>query len=976
MMFSVRVNWFFLLISAGLLFHFCSFPERKRAVQKPPILVERPRPLPKIKLTETQDRQFVFTNKKAGFYLGHTHRYNESSFEGWTVNQIHLLKDYHLLQNGHALNREKLKAFVLHPYGFERFYANKTREFFVLLDSVDVILILVEAPKKAKISLRLPDFAQTVSEQKAQLSIHRPLFGSYHLNVRYFNNKQGKHYFVLSWNEFSITDSLKAEDIERLNQAVEQRKKRFERLLQHFPFFIPQQKVLQALQWAIFSMDALVVDENGPGIWAGLPWFNDYWGRDTFIALKGALLVRGHFITARKILRNFARFQLKDTQQLWAGRIPNRITNKETIYNTADGTWWFIRALYDYYLFTADSSFVQEMFPVVRFALQQALQKRTDDLGFLLHDEAETWMDAVGPKGAWSPRGNRAVEVQALWYTALQIGLRLAEVVGAEPASVQSWQKTAQHLRQNFNRYFWNESAQALFDHLNADGSPDSQIRPNQILAVTVPDLPGIQPLLPKERQQQVAHFVTENLSTPQGVLSLGFKEQNFHPYHHFLPYYVPDAAYHNGLIWVWLTGPVVSAQALFNQSVAMETLLTHEVEQITAFDALGSLSELVEPVLRKGETQQRISGTVSQAWSLAELLRNFYCDLVGYQPIAAQNRVLFRPHLISGIEEIRCRVPFKNNYLDVHLQRTPTGMKFRLHSNFPHQKIEGRVQFPQEGVEAKIFLPDSGRDFEYEFIRSDTTADSLKRNNLWHLAQIDSGASFATIHQIPFKLLSGQQVFFPIGQNGPTVVYKRDDLNDDQGPNGKYKYPLNPLFEEGIADLKSLTIYDNDSTWGFRIDLRHLVDPGWHPEYGFQLTFLAIALADEQLGPPYATPIAHQAHFKLKATRAFNRVIYVGGGLEICDAHNQRKALFVPLDLEHPLGFVKQKQIRFQVPKTLLPGLNAQTKITVLCGLQDDHGGSGLGDFRAVLQKADYWHGGGADRPEAPAVYDWLEVH
>ena len=42
----------------------------------------------------------------------------------------------------------------------------------------------------------------------------------------------------------------------------------------------------EALAWARFSGWMLVTDDGGArGIWAGLPWFRDNWGRDTFIAL-------------------------------------------------------------------------------------------------------------------------------------------------------------------------------------------------------------------------------------------------------------------------------------------------------------------------------------------------------------------------------------------------------------------------------------------------------------------------------------------------------------------------------------------------------------------------------------------------------------------------------------------------------------------------------------------------------------------
>ena len=970
-------NRFFILFFLFLIFlNHCSFPEKKNAPRNPPILLNRSRPLPVIRLVDNQDHRFIFTNKIAGFFVGHTHDYNQNAFEGWTVNETHLIKDYKLFKNGRELKRNRLKAFILHPYGFERIYPDKTVENFVLLDSIDAIFLKIKANKRDRITLQLPDFKAELNEQKSSLFLKNKKFGNKGLKIDYFNGQNDWHYFVFRFGQFFTEDSLTLNEIERFEKAVTKRKQRFAQLLQKNPFFIENRNMREALQWAIFSTDALVTRQKGPGIWAGLPWFNSYWGRDTFISFTGALLVRGEFEAARNILNNFAHFQLTDENRRELGRIPNRITNNEIIYNTADGTWWFLRAIYQYYLFTGDKAFLKEMFPVIQRAINGALKKRMDAFGFLTHGDAESWMDAVGAKGAWTPRGNRAVEIQALWYTALQIGVKSAVVLNRVDEEIKKWQSFAKRIKTNFNRFFWNDLQQALYDHLNEDGTPDLQLRPNQILAITVPDLPGLKPLLPDWKQKAIARWVTENLTTDYGVLSLWFKDKNFHPFHHYLPYYSPDAAYHNGLIWGWLAGPVISSQLKFDQVQAGSKLFFNEAQQILNFDALGSFSEILEPVVRKGQDVPSVSGTIAQAWSLAEFLRNFYENWLGYNPMAGQDQVFFKPHLMDGIEEIRARLPFKNRFLDVHLQNTATGMKIRVCSNFPKQTIRGFVQFPGDSLKIRLFLPDSGRDFEYEYIAIDTLPDSVKLARQWRLAKIDSSIKFATIYQIPFKLLKAEQVYFPLGRNGLTLIHKKDILNDDFGANGRYTYPLNRLFESGIADIKSLTIYDNDSTWGFRIDLRNLIDPGWHPEYGFQLTFLAIAIQDPTLDGTLARKVGHQAHLTLPASRKFNRIIYVGGGLEVCDGNDQRKALFVPLDQKHPLGNPSLLQIRFQIPKVLLPGLNAKSKITILCGLQDDHGGAGLGDFRAVLPKADYWHGGGAAGHNGPAVYDVLEIN
>ena len=934
-------------------------------------------PLPELVPADSANHRFVYTNKKAGFFFGNSRRPNSAGFEGWTVNEQRILRDYHLLLNGRPVPRRAVREFRYSPVSFIRRYQNGLTETFTLLDTVNAILVKIQLPRHGdEIALVpvLPDpsrtSADTVSSRRVWIAIGRANAGEPMLSVRYHRQDARTVYFSF-W--YAYKPPAKLSD---LIVRAKARERRIRELLARQGLRITPPQMDQALKWSLLAADALVTRQRGAGIWAGLPWFNNYWGRDTFIGFDGALLVNGHFTVAAEILKNFARFQQTDRSQREYGRIPNRVTNREIIYNTTDGTWWFVRAFYQYYLSSGDERLVRSLLPAVQWAVRGAWLKRVQPTtGLLTHKDAETWMDAKGGQGAWSPRGNRAVEVQALWYTALQIAARLDSVVaGHRTPFADSCRTWATKVKRQFNRLYWDAARQCLFDHLNSDGSPDTSLRPNQIFAVTVPDLPGVEPLLSAQKQRLVARCVTERLTTEWGVLSLWYRDRYFHPYHHFPPYYVPDEAYHNGLIWTWLAGPVIQALLKFDQLDAAAALYRNEAWQILHLDAIGNYSELLEPVLRKGARLPEISGTVAQAWSVAEFNRNFYRDWLGYRPDVPRGVFSLAPKLPPNWRELSVSLPFGRATLRVQIHSQNNRFTLVLQLENGAQPVTGQILLPGSEQPLSVQLSPESASWS-QSVR--LASASSPEGEIWSLAKIPANLSFSVLRRPPYHLATGREVYFPASDSGRVVLSARDALNDDRGPNGRYVYPQNPAFKPGILDIKGLKIYDLGDAWGVRVDMRNLTDPGWHPEYGFQLTFLAIALRDTSLKEKTGRKVGRGAGVTLPAGLAFNRILYVGGGLELRDGSGKILMAYHPTRPGFPLGDPATGTIRFKIKKSFMPGLNAETVVTVLCGAQDDHGGGGIGEFRAVEAQAGEWHGGGAEpNKKAGRVYDRLEVH
>jgi len=432
----------------------------------------------------------------------------------------------------------------------------------------------------------------------------------------------------------------------------------------------------KALRWARVSMDNLMMDQRGKGIYAGYFWFPNYWGRDSFISLPGACLATGRFDEAREILTSFMEHQMTDTESPRLGRFPNIVNPDNLQYAGVDGTWWLVRAAWKYFLATGDREFLVSAFPAVRLAIDGALAKAVDNQGFLTHGDGETWMDAGGEAHPYSPRGNRAVEVEALFHHGLVVGAAWARTLAAlaeeemkagvapEPGKsiarpspgellslASKWETHSSILAANFRRLFWSEGQGYLYDHLNADGTPDKQIRANAILALWVSldardfaPLAGskqslgagaAEPLIDGAMARAIIRTASETVILPFGVASLSPRDPQFHPHHLNWDRYFFDEAYHNGDVWEWLTGPAVSCMLSVGETEKAWGLMEPLVDEILNRGCVGSLREIRDGVYTEGKDE--FGGATSQAWSLAEFIRVCLTDFLRLDDAASK---------------------------------------------------------------------------------------------------------------------------------------------------------------------------------------------------------------------------------------------------------------------------------------------------------------------------------------------------
>jgi glycogen debranching enzyme len=406
----------------------------------------------------------------------------------------------------------------------------------------------------------------------------------------------------------------------------------------------------KAFRWALVSMDNLVMKQRGRGIYAGFHWFPNYWGRDSFICLPGACLSTKRYDASREIILSFMEHQQADPESDRLGRFPNIVNPENLQYAGVDGTWWLVRAAWKHIVATGDRKVLVEAYPHIEMAINGALEKAVDEYGFLKHGNGETWMDAGGEANPYSPRGNRAVEVQALFHHGLLACAAWARTIdtveefssGRPELLAMRCEEHAAKLRENFRKYFWNEKDNYLFDHLNINGTPDRQIRPNAILALWVSldaadlaarqvdgdagtSLQTVAPqeweeLIPVARARAIVQTAMKTVVLPHGVTSLDPADPAFHLKHLDLSSYYYDEAYHNGDVWEWLTGPMVTCMRAVGEEEAASTLIEPLIDEILNRACVGSLREIQDGVYTQGK--EEFGGATSQAWSLAEFIR------------------------------------------------------------------------------------------------------------------------------------------------------------------------------------------------------------------------------------------------------------------------------------------------------------------------------------------------------------------
>lgn len=322
---------------------------------------------------------------------------------------------------------------------------------------------------------------------------------------------------------------------------------------------------------AAHSLQSLTVNSDRWGIYAGLPWFFQFWLRDESISLKGLSLISPK--RAGKIALGLLDHIRED------GRIFDGISE------SADGTGWLFRRLDD---LIKQEKLTRDEIEAVKQGLEKSvnrlLENHTRD-GLAFNQPGETWMDS-------QERSGFRIEIQALRLLLYQMAFRLT--------NKEKYSKLEEQLKEAVYQRLWD-------GRILADGENDFTLRPNIFLAAYL--YPN---LLSNKEWLKCFENILAGLWLDWGGLSTIDKNSSLFCQDHT----GEDArSYHNGDAWFYLNNlaGLVLYQLGGKKFVSLiDKILKASTQEILWKGVVGHHAELSSAKKFKSE------GSWVQAWSSA----------------------------------------------------------------------------------------------------------------------------------------------------------------------------------------------------------------------------------------------------------------------------------------------------------------------------------------------------------------------
>ncbi len=144
----------------------------------------------------------------------------------------------------------------------------------------------------------------------------------------------------------------------------------------------------------------------------------------------------------------------------------------------------------------------------------------------------------------------------------------------------------------------------------------DWSVRPNQVFATSLHYSP-----VDENLRKSILEVVKNELLTPKGLRTLSQGDPSYKEvYKGTQP--ERDLSYHQGTVWPWLLGHFAEGYLRIYKSSGIPFVqdILKSFEDDMFVHGIGTISEIYD-----GNSPHRAKGTISQAWSVSEILRIKY---------------------------------------------------------------------------------------------------------------------------------------------------------------------------------------------------------------------------------------------------------------------------------------------------------------------------------------------------------------
>ena len=187
---------------------------------------------------------------------------------------------------------------------------------------------------------------------------------------------------------------------------------------------------------------------------AGFPWYGSI-SRQTFIALPGLCKSTDNFEVFEKIIDTYLKY-------LNQGLLPNSIDSTPFAYDGVDTSLWFFWSLQEYYKETGTRGLwkkygrvIKSILSAFKYGIGESVKMHENGLIWSYNKErALTWMDSYYNGNPVLNRNGYVVEINALWYNAINFSLELARRE-QDTSFVNAWETVPQQIRDSFKDVFW-----------------------------------------------------------------------------------------------------------------------------------------------------------------------------------------------------------------------------------------------------------------------------------------------------------------------------------------------------------------------------------------------------------------------------------------------------------------------------------------------------------------------------------------